>query len=85
VEKLAEHKINITSLIIDDNWQSIDYHGDGQFQYGWVDFEAEPNAFPQGLKATISYIRQKFPQIQHIAVWHALLGKSTGYLCHMNH
>lgn len=74
VDKLAEHNIKVSSLIIDDNWQSIDYRGPSQFQYGWKEFEAEPVAFPNGLKATISHIREKHPHIQHIAVWHALLG-----------
>lgn len=74
IDKLEKHNINITSLIIDDNWQSIDYKGPSQFQYGWIDFEAEPEAFPNGLKAAITKIRQKSPNIQHIAVWHALLG-----------
>lgn len=74
VDTLAENKINITNLIIDDNWQSIDYRGNGQFQYGWVQFEAEPKAFPNGLKHTISRIRDKHRNIQHVAVWHALLG-----------
>ncbi|KAL6892728.1 family 36 glycoside hydrolase [Trichoderma longibrachiatum] len=74
IDKLKEHNIGITSLIIDDNWQSIDYKGESQFQYGWVDFEAEPEAFPNGLKAAIQKIRQKNPNILHVAVWHALLG-----------
>ncbi|KAL7791355.1 glycoside hydrolase family 36 protein [Trichoderma ceciliae] len=74
IDKLEKHNINITSLIIDDNWQSIDYQGPSQFQYGWVQFEAEPEAFPNGLKAAITKIREKSPTIQHIAVWHALLG-----------
>ncbi|KAF7562970.1 hypothetical protein G7046_g1137 [Stylonectria norvegica] len=78
VDKLAENNINFASLIIDDNWQSIDYKGPGQFQHGWKDFEAEPKAFPHGLKATISQIRNKHPHIQHIAVWHALLGYWAG-------
>lgn len=71
---MSENNINVSSLIIDDNWQSIDYHGPSQFQYGWKDFEAEPEGFPKGLKATVSHIREKHPHIQHIAVWHALLG-----------
>ncbi|XP_044719965.1 raffinose synthase or seed imbibition protein sip1 domain-containing protein [Hirsutella rhossiliensis] len=41
VQKLVESEINITSLIIDDNWQSIDYKGESQFQYAWLEFEAE--------------------------------------------
>ncbi|KAL4730222.1 hypothetical protein ACLX1H_002254 [Fusarium chlamydosporum] len=74
LDKLGEHDISVSSLIIDDNWQSIDYQGPSQFQYGWKEFEAEPKAFPKGLKATISHIRKNHPHIQHIAVWHALLG-----------
>lgn len=74
VDKLAENKVNVSSLIIDDNWQSIDYKGSSQFQYGWNEFEAEPQAFPSGLKHTISRIRNTHPTIKHIAVWHALLG-----------
>ncbi|KAF9774923.1 hypothetical protein IL306_007011 [Fusarium sp. DS 682] len=74
LDKLAEHNVEVSSLIIDDNWQSIDYRGPSQFQYGWNEFEAEPKAFPKGLKSTISHIRKNHPHIQHIAVWHALLG-----------
>ncbi|KAM0564587.1 hypothetical protein ACHAPJ_000802 [Fusarium lateritium] len=74
LDKLKEHDIKVSSLIIDDNWQSIDYRGPSQFQYGWNDFEAEPKAFPKGLKTTVSQIRKDHPHIQHIAVWHALLG-----------
>ncbi|KAK9425724.1 putative Raffinose synthase Sip1 [Seiridium unicorne] len=74
VDKLAENNINVTSLIIDDNWQDIDYDDDSQFQRGWKSFEAEPKAFPRGLKETVTHIRSKHPNIQHIAVWHALLG-----------
>jgi hypothetical protein len=74
VTTLAENNINVTNFIIDDNWQAIDYRGHGQFQHGWNDFEAEPEAFPSGLKNLTTLIRQKQPSIQHIAVWHAILG-----------
>ncbi|KAI1465436.1 glycoside hydrolase family 36 protein [Daldinia caldariorum] len=74
VETLSNDHINISSLIIDDNWQDIDYQGQSQYQHGWKGFEAEPNAFPNGLKDTVSLIRSKHPSIQHVAVWHALLG-----------
>lgn len=85
VGALAKDHINISSLIIDDNWQDIDYQGQDQYQHGWKGFEAEPNAFPNGLKDTVSLIRSKHPSIQHVAVWHALLGywggiSSTGDL-----
>ncbi|KAI2472617.1 glycoside hydrolase family 36 protein [Annulohypoxylon bovei var. microspora] len=74
VQALAKDQINISSLIIDDNWQDIDYQGQDQYQYGWKGFEAEPNAFPNGLKDVVSRIRSTHPSIQHVAVWHALLG-----------
>ncbi|XXH02549.1 hypothetical protein Hte_008925 [Hypoxylon texense] len=74
VEALANDHINISTLIIDDNWQDVDYEGDDQYQYGWKGFEAEPNAFPRGLKDTVSRIRSKHPSIQSVVVWHALLG-----------
>lgn len=78
VDELTKHNIKVTSLIIDDNWQNIDYRGEGQFQYGWNDFEAEPKAFPNGLKDVVTKIRSRHPHIQHVAVWHALLGYWAG-------
>ncbi|CAJ2500561.1 Uu.00g034140.m01.CDS01 [Anthostomella pinea] len=74
VDVLAKNNIHISSLIIDDNWQDIDHSGQDQYQRGWKSFEAEPTAFPSGLKHTVSQIRSKCPSIKHIAVWHALLG-----------
>lgn len=74
LDKLSAANINITNLIIDDNWQSLDYAGQGQFQYGWTEFEADRNTFPNGLKATVSKIRNDHPNIQHVAVWHAIMG-----------
>jgi hypothetical protein len=75
---LAAHNINITNLIIDDNWQSIDSRGEGQFQHGWIEFEADKEAFPNGLKHTITTLRKSHPNLQHIAVWHAILGYWAG-------
>ncbi|KAI1413246.1 glycoside hydrolase family 36 protein [Hypoxylon sp. FL1857] len=85
VEALAKDNINISSLIIDDNWQDVENEGQDQYQYGWKRFEAAPKAFPHGLRDTVSRIRSKHPSIQHVAVWHALLGywggiSSTGDL-----
>ncbi|TVY38596.1 putative galactinol--sucrose galactosyltransferase [Lachnellula occidentalis] len=73
-EVLKENNINVTNFIIDDNWQAIDYRGHGQFQHGWDEFEAEREAFPNGLKGVVTKIREKLPSVQHIAVWHAILG-----------
>ena len=76
LDSLVANNIHISTLIIDDNWQSLDGHqgSTSQFQRGWKDFEATTDCFPSGLKAGIATIRAKHPQIRDIAVWHALLG-----------
>lgn len=74
MDSLEENGISITNLILDDNWQSLDRTGPTQFSHGWKSFEADSKAFPSGLKGIVSKIRGKHPHIQHIAVWHALLG-----------
>ncbi|KAJ4286054.1 hypothetical protein N0V90_013401 [Kalmusia sp. IMI 367209] len=74
LDSLKEHGINITNLIIDDNWQSLNHEGGDQFQNACVEFEATKTGFPRGLKATTTDVRQKHKTIKHIAVWHALFG-----------
>ena len=71
---LKANKVKITNLIIDDNWQSLDNPGMSQFKRGMTDFEANEENFPKGLKYTAFTIRENHPNIQHIAVWHAILG-----------
>jgi hypothetical protein len=73
LDKLAKENINITNLIIDDNWQSLS-PGENQFQRAWTDFEANKKGFPDGLKSLTTDIRKRHPSIKHIAVWHAILG-----------
>lgn len=73
LDSLQKEGINISNLIIDDNWQSLS-DGDTQFEKAWMEFDANKAGFPRGLKATVTDIRKKHPQINHIAVWHAILG-----------
>ncbi|KAI1119131.1 raffinose synthase Sip1 [Nemania sp. NC0429] len=82
VETLKESNINITNLIIDDNWQDVDYDGPNSDSFGWKRFEAEPKSFPNGLKHTVSQIRSRLSSIEHVAVWHALLGYWGGISPH---
>ncbi|KAK7544391.1 raffinose synthase protein-like protein Sip1 [Phyllosticta citribraziliensis] len=74
LDALEKNDITVTNLIIDDNWQSLDNEGAGQFQRGWMEFEANKQGFPQGLGYTTTEIRKRFKNISHIAVWHAILG-----------
>lgn len=74
LEDLEKSSISISNLIIDDNWQSIDGANQGAAQPGWLEFEANPTGFPGGLKSAISKIRRNHRKIEHIFVWHALLG-----------
>ena len=73
LDDLTKNDINITNLIIDDNWQSLST-AESQFNRGWSDFEANSSGFPDGLKKTTAEIRRRFPNVNHIAVWHAILG-----------
>ncbi|KAJ6140550.1 Raffinose synthase [Penicillium chermesinum] len=74
LDALKSNGIKITNLIIDDNWQSLDNEGQSQFRRRWMQFDANPKAFPRGLEQAIWKIRQFHPNVGHIAVWHALLG-----------
>ncbi|PVI03319.1 glycoside hydrolase family 36 protein [Periconia macrospinosa] len=74
LDSLQKNEINISNLIIDDNWQSLSKEGGDQFENAWMEFEATKNGFPRGLKAAVDDIRSKHKQIKHIAVWHALFG-----------
>ncbi|KAL9611883.1 MAG: hypothetical protein Q9167_003497 [Letrouitia subvulpina] len=74
IKNARELILVVTNLIIDDNWQSLDNAGESQFHRGWTDFDANKKGFPKGLKHTAAKIRDDHPNIQHIAVWHALLG-----------
>jgi hypothetical protein len=73
LDHLSKENINITNLIIDDNWQSLS-SGETQFQRAWTDFEANKEGFPNGLKTLTTEIRNRHPNVNHIAVWHAILG-----------
>lgn len=74
LDTLKKNGIKIVNLIIDDNWQSLDNKGQSQFKRGWTGFEANKEGFPNGLKHAIEKIRKNHANIEHIAVWHALLG-----------
>lgn len=75
LESLKSHGVNISNLIIDDNWQSLNHEGGDQFQNAMTEFEATKVGFPRGLKATVTDIRERHPNVKHIAVWHALVSR----------
>ena len=74
LDSLQSNNINVSNLIIDDNWQSLNHEGGDQFLNGWVEFEATKIGFPRGLQAAVADIRSKHKNIRHVAVWHALFG-----------
>ncbi|KAF2709665.1 glycoside hydrolase family 36 protein [Pleomassaria siparia CBS 279.74] len=74
LDSLQMNEINISNLIIDDNWQSLNHEGGDQFLNAWTEFEASKSGFPRGLKAAVADIRSKHKNIKHVAVWHALFG-----------
>lgn len=75
---MSKAGIFFSTVIIDDNWQSIDEHGANNFHHRWMEFEADRKAFPRGLKHTVSTIRDRYPSVKHIAVWHGMMGYWNG-------
>jgi hypothetical protein len=71
LQDLHDKGIFISTVIIDDNWQTLDS------RRRWERFEAN-EFFPKGLKGLTSEIRKRFKSIQHIAVWHAIIGYWEG-------
>ncbi|KAI5818022.1 glycoside hydrolase superfamily [Pyronema omphalodes] len=71
LQDLYDAGIYVTTLIVDDNWQSLDANR------RWEKFEAN-EYFPQGLKGFTSEVKRRFPNIKHIAVWHAIIGYWEG-------
>ncbi|KAL8361794.1 hypothetical protein RB601_007560 [Gaeumannomyces tritici] len=74
LDRLGSSGIHATNLIIDDNWQSLDFASESNFQHRWTAFEANKENFPGGLKALTSVIRRRFPFIRNVAVWHGVFG-----------
>jgi hypothetical protein len=76
LDDLATHSIHVSGVIIDDNWQSLDGIAGqtSQFKRGWIEFEANREAFPDGLKSTVSTLKSRYSAIRDVAVWHGLHG-----------
>lgn len=71
LQDLHDKGVFVSTVIIDDNWQSLDN------QRRWDKFEAN-EYFPNGLKGLTSEIKRRFKYIAHIAVWHAIVGYWEG-------
>lgn len=71
MESLDRDGVYVDGIIIDDGWQDIDEHR------RWRSFK--PNdKFPHGLKWLVDQIKSKYPYVQHVGVWHALMGYWNG-------
>lgn len=75
LQTLLDNGIQVSSLIIDDNWQTIDDSDTSieRMHQGMERFEAN-KSFPGGFAAGINRIRAEHPYVGDIAVWHALFG-----------
>lgn len=74
LKTLERNGLTISSLIIDDNWQSLDSYGHSAHDCRWTEFEANKAGFPNGLKNTVTKIRDANPHIRHVSVWHGIFG-----------
>ncbi|EPS45741.1 hypothetical protein H072_115 [Dactylellina haptotyla CBS 200.50] len=77
VNDLYDSGIQVESVIIDDNWQSLNSQSRDAFGFRWTEFEADRKAFPNGLKGLVRDIK-KNKGVKHVAVWHGILGYWNG-------
>lgn len=71
---MENNDIQASNLIIDDNWQSLDWFGESEHGRRWTRFKANEIGFPRGLKQAVKKIREGHPHVKHIAVWHGIFG-----------
>ncbi|ORX93825.1 glycoside hydrolase [Basidiobolus meristosporus CBS 931.73] len=70
---LKNSRVPVSYLIIDDGWLNISPSAQLKTM------SADPNKFPHGLKAIISQIKEEYPNIQDVGVWHTLWGYWGGF------
>jgi hypothetical protein len=81
LEKLTEAGVVFNTLLIDDNWQTL---GNTKLDpsesgwRGWKAFQANKEGFPNGLSGLIKKVKERYPHIQYVGVWHAILGYWAG-------
>ncbi|KAK7416190.1 hypothetical protein QQX98_005387 [Neonectria punicea] len=73
---LRKHGVKISTLLIDDNWQTVGSTelGDSHHDFlGFADFKAN-DGFPDGIGGLTAKVKAENPLITEIGVWHGLLG-----------
>lgn len=81
LQKLSDAGVVFNTLLIDDNWQTL---GNTKLDpsepgwRGWARFKANDEGFPDGLSGMIREVKARFPHIQYVGVWHAILGYWAG-------
>lgn len=82
LDSLTASNINIATLLIDDNWQTLgpvpDLGFNDSFNRGFSDLTANPLVAPDGLASLITKIKRSHPHITNVGLWHALLGYWAG-------
>ncbi|TGO54633.1 hypothetical protein BCON_0104g00300 [Botryotinia convoluta] len=76
LDDLGKSSIYPSTIIIDDGWQSTTPFGSETFpnQHRWSRFEASSTSFPEGLTKLSLGIKNAYPWIENIGVWHGILG-----------
>lgn len=75
---LSDNNVNISALLIDDNWQTIgpipDHDYSDSFFRGFASIPCNTSVGPEGLPALIEKIKSSHPNVTDVGVWHALMG-----------
>ncbi|KAG1474653.1 hypothetical protein G6F56_000234 [Rhizopus delemar] len=70
---LVNNQIPIGYIMLDDGWQHVTSDGSQL-----LSFDACSTKFPKGLKQTVLEVKQRYPAIKYIGVWHTLWGYWQG-------
>ncbi|KAF3916946.1 Alpha-galactosidase [Arthrobotrys entomopaga] len=76
VNDLYDSGIYPETVIIDDNWQSLN-NDNRDWGFKMTEFEADRRYFPRGLKGLVADIKRN-RGVKHVAVWHGILGYWNG-------
>jgi len=77
VWSLRQNDIQVGYAVIAEGWQSVAHNPEnGEGNLALLNFEADPDKFPHGLKGTVEELHQA--GVKHVGVWHSIKGSRGG-------
>lgn len=78
MQALSARSIEVSGLVLDDFWQTVDQNQPSRYLAGLVDFEANPVVFGPGLQNTVAEICSKHKSVRCVIATHSIFGHWGG-------